>query len=45
MFKKDNEVVILNRENFDAALMRFDVLLVSFYAPWCPHWYVNYLVI
>ncbi|CAD8082157.1 unnamed protein product [Paramecium sonneborni] len=37
MFKKERDVVVLNIYNFDAALMRFEVLLVDFYAPWCPH--------
>ncbi|CAK83420.1 unnamed protein product (macronuclear) [Paramecium tetraurelia] len=37
MFKRENEVVVLDASNFDAALMRFEVLLVDFYAPWCPH--------
>ncbi|CAD8093380.1 unnamed protein product [Paramecium sonneborni] len=37
MFKRENDVVVLNIYNFDAALMRFEVLLVDFYAPWCPH--------
>lgn len=38
MFKRESEVVVLDRDNFNAALMRFEVLLVDFYAPWCPHW-------
>ncbi|CAK88849.1 unnamed protein product (macronuclear) [Paramecium tetraurelia] len=37
MFKRESNVVILDADNFDAALMRFEVLLVDFYAPWCPH--------
>ncbi|CAD8182004.1 unnamed protein product [Paramecium pentaurelia] len=37
MFKRESNVVVLDYENFDAALMRFEVLLVDFFAPWCPH--------
>lgn len=38
-FQRDHDVLLLNRDNFDAALMRYEVVLISFYAPWCPHWY------
>ncbi|CAD8175813.1 unnamed protein product [Paramecium pentaurelia] len=37
MFNREQNVVVLDRDNFDAALMNFQVLLVDFYAPWCPH--------
>lgn len=35
---KQKETLVLNHENFDYALNKYDVLLVDFYAPWCPHW-------
>ena len=38
LFKFEEHVAVLDLDNFDAALMRFEVLLVEFYAPWCPHW-------
>lgn len=30
-------VLVLNNHNFEAALKHFHILLVDFYAPWCPH--------
>lgn len=35
----ENHVYILDDRKFDAALMRFEVLLVDFYVTWCGHWY------
>lgn len=30
----DNGVLVLSDENFDAAVAKYDYLLVEFYAPW-----------
>jgi protein disulfide-isomerase-like protein len=34
-FKKEDGVLVLNADNFDSGLKKYDVLLVEFYAPWC----------
>lgn len=31
---EDEDVLVLNEENFDEALATYDQLLVEFYAPW-----------
>uniref|UniRef100_A0A1Q3G011 Protein disulfide-isomerase a4 n=1 Tax=Culex tarsalis TaxID=7177 RepID=A0A1Q3G011_CULTA len=36
-FPTEDEVLVLNPDNFELALQRFPLLMVHFYAPWCPH--------
>lgn len=36
-FKQEDGIVVLNGENFQSALDKFDNLLVEFYATWCGH--------
>ena len=33
----ENEVLVLNDDNIDEALLYYSELLVEFYAPWCGH--------
>lgn len=33
----EDDVLILNRDNFDIQVMSKDIILVEFYAPWCGH--------
>ncbi|KAM9305235.1 protein disulfide-isomerase A2 [Gastrophryne carolinensis] len=34
---EEDDVLVLNEENFDNALKTYKYLLVEFYAPWCGH--------
>lgn len=36
-FKNEDGILVLNGENFQAALDKFENLLVEFYATWCGH--------
>ena len=35
--KTEDGVLVLNDENFDSELWKFEYLFVDFYTPWCPH--------
>jgi len=34
---EENGVIVLNKNNFDLALYKYEFLLIEFYAPWCSH--------
>ncbi|KAG9508914.1 Protein disulfide-isomerase A6-like protein [Fragariocoptes setiger] len=36
-FKREDEVIVLDGQNFQKALKVFDNIMVEFYAPWCGH--------
>nr|XP_033816962.1 protein disulfide-isomerase [Geotrypetes seraphini] len=36
-FAEEQDVLVLNKSNFDEALETFKYLLLEFYAPWCGH--------
>ena len=36
-FPIDNDVMVLTDDTFDAALQKYENLMVLFYAPWCGH--------
>ena len=36
-FPIDNDVMVLTDDTFDAALKKYDNIMVLFYAPWCGH--------
>jgi len=33
----EKDVLVLDDSNFDSALVKYDHMLVEFYAPWCGH--------
>ncbi len=35
---KQNEVYILNDDNFIEAWDSYEFIFLEFYAPWCTHW-------
>jgi len=36
-YEKDNGVLVLGQDDFEAAVKEFDYVLAEFYAPWCGH--------
>jgi protein disulfide-isomerase A1 len=37
-FTYDEEVLVLDENNFEEAKNSFEYLMLEFYAPWCGHW-------
>ena len=33
----ENSVMVLDESNFDETIKKYPMIVVEFYAPWCPH--------
>jgi thioredoxin-like negative regulator of GroEL len=36
-FEKENNIIVLNDDNFERAITTYKNVLVHFYIPWCSH--------